>query len=909
MKVSAISINQQISATNLRNSRVNKIETPIEGPIASGYKLVSFKGNPAKKPNQIAAYATESNFLDGIYKAGGLGDVAEALPEAIANHGEAITGKAVDVRTFLPYYTYDDAEGRIYVAKKGTEEKLAKGMKLQRSEDFMLVDANYKLKEGEKFALITNAKDGKEVTKFFFLNETGLAGDVERVGKDSLKMEKIPYRVFEVNTNGARKDGMYIIHTPEVAGGKSAYGINTKYSAGTGGTTAYGGKVSGTTAYGGKKADGGIVKHFTRNAADDIFYTEQIRGMQKSLEAMDVAKHGNFNPQNLILHDRFAGVMLTDAMEYAQEGKDYWKGIKFVDIFHNPGRGYQGCFGNPLDFFRIVATDGDIKRLEASPNYDKVKAIAEKITKGTATAEESEQVYNFFKPYFKNYMDSEGCFNMTKIALAATEDSPDLVSSGHVSKYFGKEAADFATEDIAKGLTGDFKRLDEYIISVTNGAKPANMATGKQDGFFGTGTLNNIFKDTNNPQKYTPFVQADGAEKIYSAKAANKKNLINIIADATEKSATDPDAVARVFFSDGKMDAIRGGQKDLKLTLGGLSKFHADDKLFISWGRPDPQKGLKTTARAFRMFLEDESVPLETRKRCKLLFGAGGGNDAWRAVNGVDPAEWKGIQEEMKKIAEIEAGGVKGIFKGNACYVNGLFPNRIANCADLAVLTSRYEPCGITPFEGYATGTPVLSIKTGGAPNFVTEGKTGFLTKDAFMLSADKLGLAKDVAPDVLDEARVENSAKQVRDKMKEYLAPLKDGSYEAKQKSFIENCLNEKIEWHNNNAYNNGKSALDIYLKDKCRTQDNAVEGVFKSNGRGAFDETAFKSVGKDGNWWSRLSKTNKILAGVAAGVVVLGAGIAIAKSKKNKSVNQVEVPSQKINTKEEAKNLSAVV
>ena len=41
---------------------------------------------------------------------------------------------------------------------------------------------------------------------------------------------------------------------------------------------------------------------------------------------------------------------------------------------------------------------------------------------------------------------------------------------------------------------------------------------------------------------------------------------------------------------------------------------------------------------------------------------------------------------------------------------------------------------------------------------------------------------------EVLDEARVENSAKQVRDKMKEYLAPLQDGTFEAKQKTFIEN-------------------------------------------------------------------------------------------------------------------------
>ena len=310
------------------------------------------------------------------------------------------------------------------------------------------------------------------------------------------------------------------------------------------------------------------------------------------------------------------------------------------------------------------------------------------------------------------------------------------------------------------------------------------------------------------------------------------------------------------------------------------------------------------------MFLEDETIPLEIRKRCKFIFGAGGQNDAWKPVDGIEPAEWVGIKEEMKKIAEIEAGGTKGIFKGNALYVNGLFPNRIANCADLAILTSRYEPCGITPFESYATGTPVLSIKTGGAPDFVKEGKTGFLTKDAFMLSPEKLGIAKDVSAEVLDEARVENSAKQVKEKLVEYLEPLKDGTFEKRQKTFIENCFNEKIEWHNNNAYNDGKSALEIYLKDKCRTQDNNVNGVFKSNGRGLFDETAFNFT-KEGNWWQRLSKTNKVMISFGLAAVAAGAIYGICKSK-NTDTTQVAQAQSKTDTKPkkaEEKHLSAVV
>ena len=239
------------------------------------------------------------------------------------------------------------------------------------------------------------------------------------------------------------------------------------------------------------------------------------------------------------------------------------------------------------------------------------------------------------------------------------------------------------------------------------------MSPNGQYDFFGSGTLNSIFGDIKDLRKYTPYNINDDINVIYKAKSANKKNLLNIIGEATEQLANDPDAIAKVFFNSDKMKNIRGENSNLKLTIGGLSKYKEGDLLFISWGRPDPQKGLKTTARAFRKMLEDETIPLEIRKKCKLLFGAGGGNDAWKSIEGVEHPEWKGIQDELKKIAEIEAGGKKGVFKNNACYVNGLFPSRIANCADHGIFTSRYEPCGITPFESFATATPVAIVIKG----------------------------------------------------------------------------------------------------------------------------------------------------------------------------------------------------
>ena len=874
MKINAIGTDY--SAIRARNARGAKAVENSKVSNVQNVVTLSFKGNPSKHPNQIAGFSTESNYLGGIYCAGGLGDVAEALPDSIANHAKEVIGKDVDMRTFHPYYSFDDSEGRIYVAKKEAVEKFNKGEPLVRGEDFILVDQNYKLKDGESFALITQTEGpgGQKIKKMHLLKDTGLSGSVERVAKDNFNMETIPYRIFEVDTRGARKDRMYVIHTPEMASGKSAYGIYSKYVDKTpNGTKAYGG----TTAYGGSKAYGGGAvpqkgeKFFSGRAAGDMFFTEQIRAMEKALEKMDNSAHGNFNPQNIVLHDRFAYSMLTDATQYMSEGNKYWNGIKYVPIFHNPGRTYQGCFANPVDFFKIVATKTDLDKLKANENYNKVNEISEKIAKGNATTEECTQLYNFFEPYFKKYIDSEGCFNMTKIAIATADEYSGNCSPGNVSRYYGKETRDFATEDIAKGLTQDLINIKDKTIDVVNGAKPANMASNKQDGFFGTGTLNNIFKDVKDVRKYTPFEISDSVDKIYNAKKSNKTNLINIIADATSKSSSDSDAVAKVFFSDSVISGNRGKDANLKLTLGGLSPASEKDVLFLSWGRPDPQKGLKVTARAFRKFLQDETVPLETRLHSKLLFGAG--KDVFRDGN----KEWEGIKEEMQKIAEIEVNGKKGIFKGNACYVNGLFPNRLANCTDASIFTSRWEPCGITPFESFATGTPVINIKSGGAPDFITPGKTGLLTNDPFMLSASKLGLDKNVSYDVLDEARVEHSAKDTANMIKEFLKPVEDGTFETKQKQYIENCLKEKIEWHNNNAYNGGKSALEVYLKDKFNTTDNNVATEIKSSGRGDFNNDAFKASktkGSGKSLWNTIKKhkTAAIIAGSALGLVGLG-------------------------------------
>ncbi|MBR1776026.1 glycosyltransferase [bacterium] len=898
MKINAISAQSPQALQNARNlsyvSEVSYNARPTGIPILH----ISFHGNPSKHPEQISAFATESNYLGGIYCAGGLGDVAEALPDSIGIHGEQVAGKKIDMRTFLPYYSMNDNEGRIYVLKPEADVKIKKGEKLDIKEDFILVDQTYKLKDGERFALITQMDGPEKIKKYHLLNDSGLTGTVERMSDKSFDMEKVPYRVFEVDTMGKRQDKMYVIHTYEHGKGKSAYGVfRTHLKEAPKGTTAYGG--GGTSAYGG--ASGTERKMFYNvSKTDDMFYTESMRAYQElTMEGkMNVASQGNFNPQNHMFHDRFCYSALTDITQKAQKGDENYKGLRFVELLHNPGASYQGKYANPLDFFRIIATNDDLAKLKANEHYKKVTEIAEKIDAGKATEEECTKLYKFFKPYFNKFMDSEGLFNMTMLAVSMTDENPQNSNLGNVSKNYGKETRNLETTDIAKGLTQALINIQNKTIDVVNGSRQANMKTDKMGEFFGTGSLNEIFKT-----KYKPFKQTDTPEVILRAKEENKKTIIDAVANATKNLSSDKDSIAKLFFNDGKINGIRKqaekNEKDLPLTLGGFSKYEKGDLLFTTWGRPDAQKGLPITLEAFEKMLKDESIPLETRKHCKLIMGAGGGNDAFSGNN----PEWKAIKEAMERIQNIEAGGQKGVFKNNAVYVNGLFPNRLANGVDLAIFTSRFEPCGITPFESFATGTPVVSINTGGAPDFVTPGRTGFLTKDPFMLNPEKLGLASDASAEAIDKARKENSSKQVAEQIKAYLEPIKTGQWEAKQKEYIKNCVAEKIEWHNNSAYNGGKSALEIYLKEKFNIADNDIPNEYKSDMRGEFDNSAFCGEGKAGSKISNFFKSKGGKWTIAGAGVAALAGLAYLGHKQGWFSSSYEEKEDK------SKHLSAVV
>ena len=259
----------------------------------------------------------------------------------------------------------------------------------------------------------------------------------------------------------------------------------------------------------------------------------------------------------------------------------------------------------------------------------------------------------------------------------------------------------------------------------------------------------------------------------------------------------------------------------------------------------------------------------DMKKHAKLLFGSGGG--LWN--NQAEHSEYKLITKYINDIQKLE----NGKYAGNVCYINGFFPNRLIACSDYGLFTSRFEPCGITPLEAYAAGTPVASIRTGGAPDFVFDinensinKATGILSKHPFMrndvdlenenymnISNEKEKILcgerewnhetmdKEYAK-VLDAKRIDAASDEVARMFFDSMAlSMKD---ENAYDKLCENCLNQRIDWITNKKFNRNykddgkggyekdysvneadlKSASDVYAEDiygvsgsKCKAED----------------------------------------------------------------------------------------
>jgi N-acetyl-alpha-D-glucosaminyl L-malate synthase BshA len=88
----------------------------------------------------------------------------------------------------------------------------------------------------------------------------------------------------------------------------------------------------------------------------------------------------------------------------------------------------------------------------------------------------------------------------------------------------------------------------------------------------------------------------------------------------------------------------------------------------------------------------------------------------------------------------------------------------ILNCADLFLLPSEQESFGLVALEAHASGVPVIATKTGGLPEVVVEGETGFLVPVGEIEDMTKKALALLTDPDLHSSFR-EGAKKLARER------------------------------------------------------------------------------------------------------------------------------------------------
>ncbi len=798
--------------------------------------VVSFKGNPAKKNNQIASIASEYQGLpkefNTMYKIGGLSNVAGEAACAFKKEG-------MDIRTFIPYYSrYTNgkemikADGGIFVHSTKNGEDV-----------FKVVNnpATYELEEGEDFALVAGEyrteynsdKKEKEVVSqptWMKLNRTNISGSTPYLDEvDKLLTQKDDkYTLFELvqkEEGGEEKPKVYVVHTEGLA------------------------KL--TKAYGGDEGDA-YFSNYDREYANfaRAVVGEILPKMSESEENKET--FGDYNPAGYWLHDRFAFPAMLEASKRAADGDEYFSGLRMHATYHNPGRGYQGYYDNPLDFIKTIGAIEildtlaqekpeeakrvadyiekiKIHKLQKGHEVDSVKdsldAIEEKENKGKTEGTYYKDLEKIFEPYVGQFKDELGTYNMSLIPHVAKEVNGENFTHGTVSMNYGKEMINSATPEIALGLTSILKEDEFNMVNITNGSSAVNLGLDRAE-FNGAPGLDKLAKAEDG---YRPLVRDEikTAEQLNEIKKSNSKWAINAVSEGFRQAneigekegiTAREDALKEFFFKD---------NKEASSILGSMSPYQEGDKLFFGWGRGDEQKGIPTTLEAFKQFYSDENIPEERKMHTKLILGAG----VWKE----DSEDWKKIVRLMDEIAKIDDGK----YANNVMYVNGRIPNKLAACADFTVLTSRYEPCGITPLESYSAGAPVISVATGGAPNFVKHGETGYLTRHAFYTEPETL--EKETGIEMtgnktnlrdIDNYRIQVLGAETKDCISEAL-DLDNEKY--KEMAF--ECFMQKVGWDENSEYNNGTSANDRYFTEAF--------GVEKTeNGFAEVDETAHSTA-----------------------------------------------------------------
>ena len=766
MRVGSIERNRVYSV----NSTV-RISEPKKVSTIKNNNFVSFTG-VGKNLNQIASFTPENKGLGLPETAlGGEGDVGYELIDSLRKH------ERVDARSFMPFWEHNNPKGGYkFLIHKKSEFPNGVSSLPDTMPASAFYSANYgetidqvakklKIAPNELSYVIQSKPDGlspNSQSKYCILEPTSVKGSVKRMSDTVLgEIEEIPYVLFKVSKhnpsyNKIKQYPNYFVYTKQLAKAAKPYSYD---SWGNGPFEA------------------------------EIINSDWMRiQAQLNKGAMDTPEFEHFNPANVLAHDRVAHPFAVHLSNLSARGESAVNGIKTHLIEHNPGRNYQGLTDDPFKMLTLVADEKDIEELKNHPSFYILRK-AHRVginNQQELSPREREITWKVLEPYLRPFRDSEWTYNVIKSGLAASKVNPQNITVGTVSHTFDKEMKSMETPEIARGLTSAFGQLETK--SVLNGMTPGNMRFDEVDVNFGRGG-NGL---SENRTGFTPFkYNGKNIEQVVKAKEKNAKWLTNLIWKAGKKGQAE---LNKLFFNQSQ---INEGQN----VLGYLSPIKKGEVLFFGFGRADDQKGFPISTGGFLEYLKDESVPKELKLKTKMMLGAG----LWDKNH----PDYKAIVKDLEEIWALDGG----IYKHNIMYVDGFTPNRFVACSHYGIFTSRREMCGITPIQSKAAGTPYITTATGGPVDY-TSAKTGFLTDEAVELRPEHYGLSYEKNTyEEINSARVKAQSKQVAKRIKEAVE-----LYVNDRASYIEMSkqnIEELVDWHNNSAYNMGKSANRRYLED----------------------------------------------------------------------------------------------
>lgn len=379
-----------------------------------------------------------------------------------------------------------------------------------------------------------------------------------------------------------------------------------------------------------------------------------------------IADKKDFNPATVVCSDSQTAYAHEYLVQKSLDDSNYDE-IKSTHIGHNLGPGYCGDTSMQNMFVNLGATPKQIELVESDPLYHQLGD-------------------SYFEPFVKETLDERGVSSATQIALHYADKerangegfikSISVVAEDYAESIANNPQTAYNIHNTAKKLydqgifNGILNPLEDPSIDAT---KPLPNPRYREDCKDTDGTMYPAFQVYPENASYAQMREIKNANKQKLFERFSAKDVTIITGDPSRKAKINPEA-ERIY--DGPIikpeliDLIKEGKGD-------------EVPLFVSWGRLDTQKGFDITIDAFEKFAKTPEG-----KNAVLVIGAGTGDG---------PQKSKEAQKVIDKIANMLRDPD---LQGRVVHIDGWAPAyALASAADMALFTSRFEPCGLTDIE------------------------------------------------------------------------------------------------------------------------------------------------------------------------------------------------------------------